>query len=38
MDQVRPHDPHGVFHSGPSGSLLGYDVADLRSVFGKEAE
>jgi FAD/FMN-containing dehydrogenase len=33
----RNYDPDGVFHSGPSGSLLGYDIADVRSVFGKEA-
>jgi len=34
----RNYGPDGVFHSGPSGSLLGYDIADVRSVFGKEAE
>jgi Berberine and berberine like len=34
----RNYGPDGVFHSGPSGSLLGYDIADMRSVFGKEAE
>jgi Berberine and berberine like len=32
----RNYDPDWVFHSGPSGSLLGYDIADVRSVFGKE--
>jgi hypothetical protein len=31
----RNYGPDGVFHSGPSGSLLGYDIADVRSVFGK---